>query len=207
MCARWVSTVRTDRYSCSAISALVCPSAISRRTSSSRSERSSGGPGGRLGGHPRAQPRVQIAFVGGRAPYGLHELVVGGLLEHVPDRAGAERVPRERRLLLHRQHDDLRLRRLRADIGDRLQARAAGHVQIEHEHIRGVTAHIASRAVEVTGLGNHFEPGLAVEQQSQATAHDGVIVGEHDPDCLHRGCLAGLGAALRRSCLLIWHWG
>ena len=42
MCARWDSTVRTLRYSCAAISALVWPSAISRSTSSSRWLRSSG---------------------------------------------------------------------------------------------------------------------------------------------------------------------
>ena len=44
MCARWDSTVRTDRNSWAAISPLVWPSAIRRSTSTSRALRSSGGP-------------------------------------------------------------------------------------------------------------------------------------------------------------------
>ena len=39
MWLRWLSTVRTERHSAVAISALVCPSAISRRTSTSRALR------------------------------------------------------------------------------------------------------------------------------------------------------------------------
>ena len=66
----------------------------------------------RLGGDARAEPRVQVALAGRRAAHRFDELVVGGLLEHVAERARAERLARERRLLLHRQHDDLRLGRL-----------------------------------------------------------------------------------------------
>ena len=43
-------------------------------------------------------------------------------------------------------------------------------------------AHVATRALDVAGLGDDLEVVLAVEQHPQAAAHDGVIVGEHDPD-------------------------
>ena len=43
-----------------------------------------------------------------------------------------------------------------------------------------VAANVAPRVVDVAGLGDHLEAGLAVEQQTQPAAHDRVIVGEHD---------------------------
>src|SRR3954465_7002785 len=98
MCARWVSTVRTLRNSCSPISAFVWPRAIIRRTSCSRSERSSGargsggGPGGggaarlRLGGRSgdaRAERGVEVRLPRRDRAHDVHELALGGLLEHV----------------------------------------------------------------------------------------------------------------------------
>jgi hypothetical protein len=45
-----------------------------------------------------------------------------------------------------------------------LQARSVGHAQIEHEHVRTVSVHMPDRGRHVAGLGDHFEPGLPVEQ-------------------------------------------
>ena len=56
MCARWDSTVRTERNRSAAISALVWPRAMSRSTSTSRSVRSSGGPVGSGGAAARIAP-------------------------------------------------------------------------------------------------------------------------------------------------------
>ena len=50
-------------------------------------------------------------------PNGLDQLLVGGLLEDVAERAGLQRLAGEGGLVLHRQHDDRRLRRLLADRG------------------------------------------------------------------------------------------
>ena len=184
MCARWLSTVRIERYSCSAISAFVCPSAIIRSTSTSRWERSSGGPGGlrRLGGHARAELRVEVGLAGGGAADGLDELVVGGLLEHVGPRAGAQRLAREGGLVLHRQHGDLRSAARPRGSRDRVEARAARHVEVEHEHVGLVAARRADRGIDVADRRDDLEALLGVEQQLEAAAHDGVIVGEDDPD-------------------------
>src|SRR3954454_17739211 len=63
MCARCVSTVRVERKSCSAISLLVWPSAISRSTSTSRSDRSSGAVAGSLGAAAMRAPRRGLRYV------------------------------------------------------------------------------------------------------------------------------------------------
>src|SRR3954454_22228139 len=96
MCARCVSTVRVERNSCPAISVLVWPRAINRRTSSSRSVRSSGGPAGAGGaagrrgagrrggggGQAGAEARVEVVLALRREMDRLQQLLVGGLLEH-----------------------------------------------------------------------------------------------------------------------------
>ena len=136
------------------------------------------------------EPGVEVALAHGGAMHRFDELLVGGLLEHVAERAGAQRLARKRGLLLHRQHDDLGAGRLRTDRGNRLEAGAAGHVEIEYQHPRVVAAHVAPRAPHVGRLGEHLEVGLAVEQQPQPAAHHGVVVGEDDSDCLSLGVRA-----------------
>src|SRR3954464_9203919 len=112
MCARCDSTVRTLRYSCPAISEFVWPRAISRRISTSRSVRSSGGPAGsggaaRLRGAGRgvrnarrpaggAELRLQERAAARGGAHGLDELLVGGLLEDVAAGPGLEGLARER---------------------------------------------------------------------------------------------------------------
>ena len=62
-----------------------------------------------LGGDPSTQARVEVALACGRVANRSDELLVSGLLEHVAERPRAERLAREGRLLLHRQHDYLGL--------------------------------------------------------------------------------------------------
>src|SRR3954462_8785120 len=125
MCARCDSTVRTLRYSCPAISEFVWPRAISRRISTSRSVRSSGGPAGSGGAAAMRAPSCGVRKVPplagarpgrpGSSAAGPHELLVGGLLEDVAARPGLEGLARERGVLLHREDDDLRAGRLLAE--------------------------------------------------------------------------------------------
>ena len=113
MCARCDSTVRTLRKSCCAISLFVCPSAISRRTSISRSLSVAARPASlRLGREPRAELRMQIGAPARQRPHRLDQLGVGRLLQHVAERARPHRLARESGVVLHREHDDLGLREL-----------------------------------------------------------------------------------------------
>ena len=139
----------------------------------------------RLGRQPRAQPRVQIGVAPRRGADGLDELVVGGLLEDVAERPRAQRLARERRVVLHRQDDDRGARRALQEPRDRGQARLAGHVEVQHEDRRAVRADVAHRVGDVARLGDDLEVVLALEHEAQPAAHDDVVVGEDDPDaCL-----------------------
>src|SRR3954453_19014181 len=113
MCERWDSTVRTERYSWPAISAFVWPSAMRRRTSTSRSDRSSGWPARAGGAAASAAPgrgvgdlsragggRVEVLPPGVRAPPGLDQLAGGRLLEDVAGGAGAQGLAGELGILL-----------------------------------------------------------------------------------------------------------
>ena len=92
------------------------------------------------------------------------------LLEHVAARARAQRLAREGGVLLHGQDDDGRVGRGLGDLRDGLQARAAGHVEVEHEHGRLVAERVAPRRVDVAGLGQRprcpARPRAACEARS-----------------------------------------
>ena len=97
--------------------------------------------------------------------------------------ARLQRLAGELRLLLHREHDDVRARRCLEDPRDRGQARLSRHVEVEHEHIGLVAEDVAQRAVDVAGLGDDLHAGLR-EQQAQARTDHGVVVGEDNGEGL-----------------------
>ena len=71
------------------------------------------------------------------------------------------------------------------------EARVAGHVEVEHEHVGAVRAHVAAGVGDVAGLGHDLEALLAVEEHPEAAAHHAVVVGDHDLG--HRGQASGRG--------------
>ena len=146
----------------------------------------------RLGGDPRAEPGVQIAVPSSRAPDCLDQFGVGGVLQYISEDARGERLTGIGRLVLHGQHHDPCIRCLGPDVGDRVEARAFRHVQVEHEHIGMMAPDVPARALDVAGLGHDLEVTFVFEQLSQTPAHDRVIVGDHDSD----------GARIRRLRLL-----
>ena len=70
--------------------------------------------------------------------------------------------------------------------------------------MRVVPANVAPGVFDVTGLGDHLEVALAVEQQPQPAAYDGVIVGDDNANPLHRAFL-GVAVALDRRNVLMTH--
>ena len=138
--------------------------------------------GRRLTCDPCAERGVQVGLAGRGTAHRLDQLGIGGLLEDVADRARAQRLPRVRGRILHRQHDDLRVGRLSADRRDRFEARAPGHVEVEHEHRGVVAADVAPCRVDVARLGDDLEVLLRVEQHAQPAADHGVVVGQDDAD-------------------------
>ena len=181
MCERWVSTVRMLRKSCSPISAFVCPRAIRRRTSSSRSLRSSSAGADTAGfdGDARAQRGVEVDPSACGGPDGRDELGAGGLLEDVGASARLQRLARERGVALHGQdHHGARV----LDLRDGGQARRPGHVEVEDEDVRVALLDEPQRVRDVAGLTDHVQPLLALEQQAQAGPDDLVVVREDDVD-------------------------
>ena len=139
----------------------------------------------RRGGEHRAQARIEVRAALGHPPHGVDELVVGGLLEHVAGRARTQRPPRELRVLLHGEDDDVRVGRDLLHAGDGVErAELAGHVEVEHEDRRLVPEHRAQGRFGVAGLRDDLEAAGALEHHAQPGAHDGVVVGQDDGDRL-----------------------
>ena len=136
----------------------------------------------RLGGDPRSKPWVQVRVAPGGPAHRFDELCLGRVLEDVAERAGAERLARVRRLVLHRQHDDLGVRGFGPDRRDVLEARSIRQVEVQDEHLRVVAANEAPCVVDVAGLGQNLQVGLCSQHLLEAATHDRVVVGDHYPD-------------------------
>ena len=67
-------------------------------------------------------------------------------------------------------------------IPDRLGAGARRHVQVEHHDLRPMALHLLGERVQVVGLGEDVDVGLAFQQLAQPAAHERVVVGEHYAD-------------------------
>jgi hypothetical protein len=65
-----------------------------------------------------------------------------------------------------------------------LRAPAAGHREIQDENVRLQLARAPHRFLSVRRFPDHRKAELAVEQHSNAVAHDRVIVREHDSHVL-----------------------
>src|SRR3954453_3527119 len=76
---------------------------------------------GGLRGEPGAEARVEVVLPDGGQADRLEQLLVGRLLEHEAERAGLQRLAGETGVVLHRQHDDVRVRGRLAKPRDRLQ--------------------------------------------------------------------------------------
>ncbi len=198
--ARCVSTVRRERWSLLAISALVWPSAISRSTSVSRGLRPS--PLTVLSERVEARRNLgaDVLLAACRSPHRRGQLGVGPVLEDERDGTGVEGVAGERWAALHGQYHDLGLGDLRAQAADRLDARAIGHLKIQYQHLGPVAVHVAPDRREISRLGDHVDAILAIEQQPQAAAQERMVVGQHDTDrrgpgveIRHGGCELQVG--------------
>ena len=126
---------------------------------------------------------MQVVAAGDRQPEGLQQLGRLGLLEHVAARARAQRLAGVLGVLAHRQ-DRHRQRRMGDEaLGQRREARAAGHRQVERQQVRLVLAHLADRGGHIGRFGDDPELAvLALEHGADAVAHDRVVVGDDHVD-------------------------
>jgi hypothetical protein len=79
-------------------------------------------------------------------------------------RMSVQRLAGERRLVLHREHDDARVRRGLEHPRDGRQARPVGHVEVEQEDVGLVADDVAQGLLHRARLGHDLAAGLALEQ-------------------------------------------
>jgi hypothetical protein len=133
----------------------------------------------RGGGQPRAERRIQVRPARGGLADGVEEDALGGLLEDEAGGAVGERPAGEGGVVLHGQDHHAGER---AELRDGRQARRPAQVQVEHEHVGAMAADLAQRLLDVARLRHHLHVVLRAEDVAQPAAHDGVVVGEEDPD-------------------------
>jgi hypothetical protein len=80
------------------------------------------------------------------------------------------------------QHHHFRVRRDQLQPRDRLDARSARHVEIEHQDAGPVPSHVSEGHLNVARLGQHLYVGLSLEQHAQTATHHRVIIRKHESD-------------------------
>ena len=195
MCARCVSAVRTEMKSCFAISWFVWPRASRRSTSRSRSE--SGSASARLrrlgvgGDQPRAELGVDVAAAAGDLADRRDDLGVRRLLEHVAARAGRERLADVARVVLHREHEHLRVGLLVQQLSGSASSPLCSGMTTSSRITSGFSARASKTASRgVAGLADRLDVLLGLEQQPQAGADDGVVVDDQHADAHRSGTSA-----------------
>src|SRR5687768_10615531 len=118
----------------------------------------------RRGRHARAEVRVEPGTAARGGADGLHELGPRRVLKDVASRAGLKRLAGKRGIVLHRQDHHRGIRGRLGNLRDRLQARAARHVEIEHQYVGLVAERVALRLVDVAGLRHDLDAGFGLEQ-------------------------------------------
>ena len=188
MFSRWRSTVRGLITSSSAICSLVCASAISLTTCSSRGVNGSDrllGTGEHVADQPAHRRGIQERLTAHRRPARLHEVAIRAGLQHVARRSRLQRLEEVLLGVVHREHQDPQLRAAASELGGRLQTGQLRHRDVQHGQVDVSTKALLDRLRAVARLGDHLEVWLGVEHHAQPTPHHRVVVGEQDPRRRH----------------------
>ena len=103
-----------------------------------------------------------------------------GVLGEVAARAGPQRVEHRAVVRVGGEHDDRDLGVLGGQPADGADAVQDGHVQVEQDRVGLVLGHEVQRLLPVRGGADHLDVGQPVEQQDQALAHAGLVIGDDD---------------------------
>src|SRR5262249_26771707 len=142
----------------------------------------------------RSQRRVHVVLAAGDLVDGADDLRVDGLLEDVPGRSRGECLVDVPRIVLHREHEHLRLRRLLENERDAVDPALTGHDDVHQHDVRLLGARLEDRVPHVAGLADDLDVRLGVEQQLEARPEDGMVV--HDQ---HAGCPGLLSVLLHAA--------
>jgi hypothetical protein len=95
------------------------------------------------------------------------------------------------------QEDDLNSRFQPGDFSRDGEAVHSRHVNIEHRDFGTELLNLFQRRLAVPGLGDNLQFAVGFDRLSQSLAHDGMVVGDHDPDFFFH-----LGASFKLSVTL-----
>ena len=137
------------------------------------------------------------------------DLGVVGVLGEVAARAGPERVQDRAVVRVCAEHDDRDLGVLGGQPADGADAVQDGHVQVEQDRVGVVLGHEVQGLLPVRGGADHLDVGYRVEQQDEALAHAGLIIGDDEAQrCPRRrgGHEAMVSGWRRGSSAVTIHW-
>src|SRR5215211_4593484 len=129
---------------------------------------------------PGAERWVDIALPGGHLPDGGDELGVRRLLEDIAAGPCRERLSHVGGVVLHRQDQHLRVGRLLEDRRSGLDSAPGRHDDVHEDHVGLLRAHLEHRRPGVARFADDLEVLLAVQEQLEPGADDGVVVDDHD---------------------------
>ncbi len=81
---------------------------------------------------------------------------------------------------MHAEDHDRHLRRGGRQLAGGFDAVEIGHADVHHQHVGRELLRHRNGFAAVRCLADHLEIGLTFEHQTQAGAHHGVIVSQHD---------------------------
>ena len=115
---------------------------------------------------PRSERRIDMSASACHLANRRDDFGVGRLLQHVAGRAGGERLAHVARIVLHREHEHLRLGPLPEQRSRRLDPVQAGHQQVHQDDVR-LELSIEGEGIEaVGGLAHDIDVRLGVQQQA-----------------------------------------
>ena len=136
------------------------------------------GPEGELLGHLGRD----ISAARGDLTDGLLQLGGRAFLGEIAAGAGLDGAHCVLQLLVHAEHQDAQLGIFRAHQLDQLHAAAPRHRQVQHEQVELEFAHALHDFAAVGGFADHLHVLDIGDDALESLAHDGVVVGDHDPD-------------------------
>ena len=114
--------------------------------------------------------------------HGLYDFGGRRLLEHIAQRAGAQRMEHLLGTVQHRQHDHPRIRQFRQDSPRRVQSAHFRQDQIHHDHSRFVCSGRGNGLRAGGGGGGHGDSGILFQDIGEAFTQNGVIIDDQDTD-------------------------